>query len=176
MRWSITAAAVFAATVIIAACSAPVSGNPEAAPTASELQELAAVGPCEMVGEATRAQFSLDAGRETPEPVVVGSRECTWRTSEREVYYVAVLPARMNMDSVMRGYEVPVVSTVAGRRAATTYSSATFKDLECLLFVEVAGTRLLNFQYEPAVDEKSSTHAQVCEKTTAFAEQVMAGL
>lgn len=123
-----------------------------------------------------RARFSIGIGAETVDPVVVGSRECTWLTSDRRVYYMAVLPDNMDLDSVMRGYEEPVALTIAGKRAVQTYSSRTFRDRECLVFVEDEGTHLLNFQYEPASEERSSTHAQVCEKAKAFAEQVVASL
>ncbi|ODV09070.1 MAG: hypothetical protein ABT15_00085 [Pseudonocardia sp. SCN 73-27] len=176
MKLSIYAAAAFAVIITIASCSTPASPAPATPAASPAVEKMRAAGPCGIVDDATRAQFSIGIGTETIDPVVVGSRECTWSTPDRRVYYMAVLPDSMDLDSVLRGYEEPVASTIAGKRAAQTYSSRTFKDRECLVFVEDEGMHLLNFQYEPASEERSSTHAQVCEKATAFAERVIASL
>ncbi len=176
MTRRINAASMFASFLVLAACSTAASPSAATPVTTPGLDTLGAVGPCEMVDDETRAQFLIGVGHETAEPVVMGARECTWRTADRRVFFLAILPDRMDMDSVMRGYDHPIATTVAGKRAAQTYSSTAQKDRECLVFVEVAGAQLLNFQYEPGTEERSSTHAQVCEKATSFAERVVASL
>ncbi|WP_098959564.1 DUF3558 family protein [Pseudonocardia sp. N23] len=174
---SLATAAASVVLLFIAACSMEVGPSPAPGVVTPAADRIRAVGPCEMVDDATRAQFSIDVGRETEQEVVEGARGCTWESSDGDrTYFLAILPERMSIDSVMRGYDEPVASTVAGKRAVETYSSRTFKDRECLVFVEVADARLLNFQYEPGVGEKLSTRAQVCAKATAFAEWVVASL
>lgn len=176
LRRGIHVLAACIVAVTIASCSAPADSPAVSEGATPVFEKVLAAGPCGIVDDTAKAQFSIGAGSETVDPVVVGVRECTWSTEDRRVFYVAILPDRMNLDSVMRGYDEPVVLTIAGKRAVQTYSSQRFKDKECLVFVEYGGVHLLNFQYEPAFGEEPSTHAQVCETTKAFAEQVVASL
>lgn len=178
MRRSGLAAAAAMIALTLGSCSSHVAGTANPQPSVDGRTESQQVlDPCALVAEATTRAFGLGAAIAAEDPVVGGSRQCSWRSGKSEGnYHLASLPPRYTLNSVVAGYNDPKPVKVAGHSSLETYFSEVRKDRECILFVEVRTDLLLAFQFEPRDRTLRTSHESMCGKVREFAESVASAL
>ncbi|MGW3949358.1 DUF3558 family protein [Micrococcus luteus] len=167
-----------AATVvsILGGCSSELTGvaNPQPSSDATA-DDRPVLEPCALIADATMRTFELSAPAPEENPVIPGSRQCSWRSSKSKGnYHLVSLPPRYTLESVNSGYDDPRPGVVAGHNSLETYFSEARKDQECILFVEISAKSLLAFQFEPHDRSRTTTHESLCGTVRNFADSVVA--